>query len=266
MRWMMTVIIYGIFSALILAPLAALLNECRVIGWPAVQYALGRPEALFALTITVKITIFVVCINTVMGVILALMIVKDRLPGRNIWLAVINAPFAVSPVIAGLMLVLTYGPHTMLGLFLDQLGVKVVFALPGMVLATLFVTLPFVVQELIPVMEAAGKDQEEAAQTLGAGGWTVFWRITLPPLTSSLCYGACMTAARSMGEFGAVLVVSGNLIMQTQTATLFAYQAVADFDLTSAYAVSFLLIMLSFAAMLTMQILDRGREVVHQWK
>lgn len=237
-----------------------------MIGWPAVWHALAQPEAVFALVTTIKITTLVVLINTVMGVILALLLVRDNLPGRKFWLAVIHSPFAISPVIAGLMLVLTYGPHTMLGLFLDQAGIKVVFALPGMVLATLFVTLPFVVQELIPVMEAAGNRQEEAARTLGANEWTVFWRITLPALTSSICYGACMTAARSMGEFGAVLIVSGNLIMQTQTATLFAYQAIADFNLSSAYAISLVLIIVSFVAMIAMQLLNPGREGVHLWK
>lgn len=258
-RWMMYLAVYALFALLIIAPLGALVVECLKMGGQHFIDEITLPEALFAFQISMGIAAVVVLVNSVVGLVLAL-VLRDNFLGRGMVNALVEMPFAISPVVAGLMLVLFYGPDTLMGLFLGYLDVKVVYALPGIVVATLFVTLPLVVREVLPVLEQRGREEEEAAYTLGASRIKAFFTITLPALRWSLGYGMVMTLARSLGEFGAVLVVSGNIIMQTQTSTLYAYQAVADFNLNGAYAASMVLIIVSFIFLLLMQVLEKRRE------
>ena len=186
--------------------------------------------------------------------ITALVLVRQQFPGRMFLSGLIDLPFAVSPVIAGFMLILLFGPDTILGAFFGSLGVKVLFALPAMVLATLFVTFPFVVRELTPLLQTIGTEGEEAARTLGASEWQVFYKVTLPALRWGLVYGATLTTARAIGEFGAVLVVSGNILLLTQTATLHIYQNYVDFNYVGANAVAFTLLAVSFAILVVLEI------------
>ncbi|MBU6435209.1 MAG: ABC transporter permease subunit, partial [Nitrospirae bacterium] len=165
-----------------------------------------------------------------------------------------DLPFSVSPVIAGFMLILLFGPETILGTFFGTMGVKVLFAMPAMVLATLFATFPFVVRELTPLLQTIGTDAEEAARTLGANEWQVFLKVTLPMLRWGFVYGATLTVARAIGEFGAVLVVSGNILMLTQTATLHIYQSYVDFNYVGANAVALTLLSVSFAILTVLEL------------
>lgn len=263
MRAFLSAVVYLIFLVFILGPLGALIGEGGRSGLAALWQELTRPEAVFALRLTLLVSVLTVAINTIVGVFLALLLVRDRFRGQGLFQAAVDLPLSVSPVIAGLMLVLVYGPYTMLGAFLTEHGIRIIFALPGIVLATLFITMPLVVRQLVPVLRENGLEQEEAAYTLGASPWITFWKVTLPSLKWSLLYGAVMTLARSMGEFGAVLVVSGNLIMQTQTATLYAYDSVVNFNMAGAYAVSLLLLAISFITLLIMQTLGRNQEVAN---
>jgi sulfate/thiosulfate transport system permease protein len=170
---------------------------------------------------------------------------------------VVDMPFAVSPIIAGLMLVLVYGPNGVLGRWLEGAGIRVVYAWPGLVLATMFVTVPFVVREVVPVLREFGVDQEEVARTLGAGHWRTFWQITLPSIRWGLAYGVTLTVARSLGEFGALLVVSGNILGRTQTATLFVHDGIESFHPESAYAASVVLAGASFVLLIGMETLRK---------
>ncbi|GMA49859.1 sulfate ABC transporter permease subunit CysW [Alicyclobacillus contaminans] len=226
-------------------------------GADQVWMALTSPEGRFALRLTLEITVLTVVINTVFGVLAALHIARRHMRGWRILNAVVDLPFAVSPVIAGLALVLVYGPNTFIGGWLQAQGAQVMFAFPGMVLATLFVTFPFVVRELVPVLRAAGVTEEEAAFTLGASAWRTFWQVTFPNIRWSLWYGITLTIARALGEFGAVLVVSGSVIMKTQTATLYIYQATEDGQMQVAYAMSLLLAAISFVILLILQYLKK---------
>jgi len=182
---------------------------------------------------------------------------KRRIWSRALADGLVDLPFAVSPIVAGLMLVVLYGPDGWLGRWVEGAGFRVVYALPGMVLATMFVTLPFVVREVVPVLREFGRDQEEAAATLGAGPWQTFWRVTLPSIRWGLAYGVTLTVARSLGEFGAVLVVSGNLVGRTQTATLYVHDGIESFDPSGAYAASVALAAISFALLAGMEAIRR---------
>jgi sulfate/thiosulfate transport system permease protein len=171
----------------------------------------------------------------------------------------IDLPFAISPVVAGFMLIILYGPQGLLGWFFENHDWKVVYAFPGMLLATLFVTLPFVVKEISLVLQEIGNEQEQAATLLGANPWQVFWKITLPSIRCGLLYGITLTVARALGEFGAVLVVSGNIINLTQTATLAIYQAFEDFNYVGSYAVAAVLALISFTLLICLEVLKKKR-------
>jgi sulfate transport system permease protein len=199
-------------------------------------------------------------LNTVFGVACAMLIVRHRFPGKWLLNALIDLPFAVSPVIIGLALILVYGQNGWLGGWLAEQGIQVIFAVPGMILATIFVSLPFVVREVIPVLREIGTEQEQAASTLGASGWQSFWRVTLPSIRWGLSYGVVLATARALGEFGAVSVVSGKLSGQTETLTLFVEQRFHNFDLTGAYAASVVLALLALATLLTMNLISPRRQ------
>lgn len=256
-RWLLTAAVVGWFAILVLLPGLALVRAALAGGFAPFVRALGSPDAIRAFALTGGITVVATLVNTLFGLALAIVLVRHDFRGRTLVDGLVDLPFAVSPIVAGLMLVVVYGPNGWLGGPLDALGVKVVYAWPGMVLATAFVTLPFVVREVVPVLREFGVDQEEVAYTLGAGRWTTFRRVTWPSIRWGLAYGVTLTVARSLGEFGALLVVSGNILGRTQTATLYVHDAIESFEEDGAYAASVALAGVSFALLIGMETLRR---------
>jgi sulfate/thiosulfate transport system permease protein len=226
---------------LIAGPVALVVFSAFADGVSTFWAAITRPDALHALGLTLLIAVIVVPANTVFGVVCALLLVRSSSPARRIVSAVVNLPFALSPVVIGLALLLAYGSRGWFGPVLDAVGWRVIFDVPGMVVATLFVTLPFVVREVEPVLREVGMDQEQAASTLGASSAQIFWRITLPSIRHAVGYGVVLTVARAVGEFGAVSVVSGHLVGRTETLTQYVDTRYLTFDLTGAYAASLVL-------------------------
>lgn len=259
-RRLLTAAVLGWFALLVLVPAGALLRQVVAGGLRPFVQALGQPEVVRAFGLTLGITALATLVNTVFGIAMALVLVRQRFRGRTLVDGVVDLPFAVSPIVAGLMLVVLYGPEGWLGRGLERAGIRVVYAVPGMVLATLFVTVPFVVRELVPILRELGEEHEQAAYTLGAGRWRTFWSVTLPSIRWGVLYGVTLTAARSLGEFGAVLVVSGNLIGQTQTATLYVHDGIESFHTEGAYAASLVLAAASFVPLLGMDLIRRRLE------
>jgi sulfate transport system permease protein len=251
-RWLLIAAVLGWFALLILVPALALLRQVCAGGLRPFVETLASPQVLRVFGLTLAITVLATVINTVFGLALALVLVRQRFWGRTLLDGVVDVPFAVSPVVAGLMLILLYGPEGWLGRSLESAGLQVIYAVPGMILATLFVTVPFVVRELVPVLRELGQEHEQAAYTLGAGHWRTFWSVTLPSIRWGLAYGVTLTVARSLGEFGAVLVVSGNLIGNTQTATLYIHDGIESFHTEGAYAASLVLAAVSFVLLVGM--------------
>jgi len=226
---------------LVALPVGLIVWRTFAHGAGPVWHALTSSEARHALKVTAEVTVITVVANTVFGVGAAVLLVRHRFPGRRIMDALIDLPLAVSPVVVGLALILVYGRTTGFGGWLASHGVHVIFALPGMVAATIFVSLPLVVREVAPVLEEIGVDQEQAAWTLGASTPQAFRRVTLPAIRWALAYGVVLTVARALGEYGAVAVVSGRLVGKTQTATLFVEDRYQNFDQAAAYAMAFML-------------------------
>jgi sulfate transport system permease protein len=253
-------VVMAYFAVLLIGPGIYVVVQAFSDGVHGFWTEVTRPEAVHGFLMTAKITAIVLAINVLFGTMTALVLVRQRFVGRALVSGVIDLPFAVSPVIAGFMLILLFGPDRLLGAFFAQHGIKMLFALPAMVIATLFVTFPFVVRELVPLLQALGTESEEAARTLGASEWQIFLRVTLPAIRWGLIYGSTLTVARSIGEFGAVLVVSGNVLLLTQTATLHIYQNYVDFNYRGAYAVAFVLLGISFLILLVLE-WARGHEV-----
>ncbi len=227
-------------------------------GIQAFLHHLTEREFLSALRLTVMTALMVVPLNTLFGVCAALAIAHKRFPGRALLLSIIDLPFSISPVVAGLMVVLIFGRQGWLGSLLQAWNLRVIFAFPGIVLATAFITLPFVAREVLPVLEEAGTDQEEAAKTLGATPWQIFWRVTLPNIRWGLLYGVILTNARAMGEFGAVAVVSGNIIGRTQTLPLFVEDAYKSYATSAAYGAAVVLSLLAVVTLIAKELLERG--------
>jgi sulfate transport system permease protein len=242
------------FGVLLIGPIAYLCKEAVREGAATFWNEITKPEALHGFTLTAEITAIVLVVNLIIGTMTALVLARQDFRGKTILSGLIDLPFAVSPVIAGFMLILLFGPDTILGAFFGTLEIKILFAFPAMVLATLFVTFPFVVRELTPVLQTIGTESEEAARTLGANEWQVFLRVTLPSARWGLVYGATLTVARAIGEFGAVLVISGNVLGLTQTATLHIYQSYVDFNYVGAYAVAATLLAVSFAILSLLEV------------
>lgn len=218
---------------------------------------LTRPDFQHAVRLTVLLALIAVPLNTVFGLCAAWAIARRQFPGRTLLLSIIDLPFAISPVVAGLMIVLLYGRQGWFGPFLQEHNIKIIFSLPGMALATAFVSMPFVAREVIPVLEEAGVDQEEAAKTLGANGWQTFWRVTLPNIRWGLLYGLILTNARAMGEFGAVSVVSGNIAGKTQSLPLFVEEAYKSYETEAAYSAAVLLALLAVVTLIAKEVLER---------
>jgi len=244
----------SLYAALLLGgPLAAIVHGAVSAGAGAMIRALTSAAALNALKLTLVLAVTAVVVNTIFGVCLALVLARDNFKGRRIINGLIDLPFAVSPVIAGFMLILLFGRNGWFTGLIDALNIRVVFALPGMLLATIFVSMPFVVREVVPVLRHLGVEQENAAYTMGAGHWRTFWQITLPNIRWGLMYGVLLTFARSIGEFGAVLVVGGGVTLLTETSTLFIYRSLDDRNEVGAYAMALVLAAISFSLLLIME-------------
>lgn len=252
-RWLLTAAVLAWVGLMILVPAGALLRAAVGPGLGVFWESVRSPDALRAFGLTIGLALVATVVNTIFGVAFAIVLVRRDFWGKSLADGLVDLPFAVSPVIAGLMLVVLYGPASWLGGWLGGQGFRVVYAWPGMVLANLFVTLPFVVREVVPVLREFGVDQEEVAHTLGAGRWTTFWRVTLPSIRWGLAYGVTLTIGRSLGEFGALLVVSGNILGRTQTATLFVHDQIEGFAPEGSYAVSVVLAGTSFLLLLGME-------------
>jgi sulfate/thiosulfate transport system permease protein len=249
----------GYLALLLVVPVGMVLYRTFEHGLAPAWDAVTNPDAAHAFWLTLEIAAIAVPLNTIFGVAMALLLARRRFPGRALLNALVDLPFAVSPVVVGLALLLVYGRTGWLGDWLASNGIRVIFSTPGMVLATIFVSLPFVVRETVPVLEELGTDQEQAAATLGANSWQTFWRITLPAIRWGVGYGVVLTTARALGEFGAVSVVSGRLAGQTETLTLRVEDQFQRFNLTGAYAASTLLALMAIAVLLAMTLLERRR-------
>jgi sulfate/thiosulfate transport system permease protein len=249
--------VFVYLGLLVAGPVALVVLNAFADGVGAFWTAITRPDALHALGLTLLIAVVVVPVNTVFGVMCALLLVRSRSPVTRLLSAAVNLPFALSPVVIGLALLLAYGSRGMFGPVFDRIGLRVIFDVPGMILATMFVTLPFVVREVEPVLREIGTDQEQAAFTLGASPAQVFWRITLPSIRHAVGYGVVLTMARAVGEFGAVSVVSGHLAGRTETLTQYVDVRYLAFDLTGAYAASILLGAMAILTLVGMHALRR---------
>ena len=246
----------GYLALLLLIPVGLVIYRTFEPGVGAVWDSVTTPAAISAFWLTLEIAAIAVTLNTVMGVVTALLLVRGRFRGKWIIEALLDLPFAVSPVVVGLSLVLVYGR----GGWLADLPFHVIFSLPGMVLATVFVSLPFVAREVIPVLREVGDEQEQAAATLGASGWQTVRRITLPAIRGGVAYGVILSTARAIGEFGAVSVVSGKVAGETVTMTLLVENRFQNFDLAGAYAASALLALIALSTLLAMTLLRPRRD------
>lgn len=245
---------------LLVVPVVLILWRTFERGIGAFIDSITTPAAISALQLSLLIVAIVVPINVIFGVLTAIALVRGRFPGRSLMQGVVDLPFAVSPIVVGVSLILLWGSGGWFG-GIENTGFKIIFSLPGMVLATIFVTLPFVVREVEPVLHEIGEEQEQAAATLGASNWQTFWRITLPAIRWGLTYGIVLTVARSLGEFGAVIMVSSGFPGVSQTLTLLVHSRyIDDHNTFGAYSAATLLMLIALVTLLAMTVLDRKRE------
>jgi len=241
-RWTLRILVIGYVFMLVLWPVALVVRGAFQDGVGAMVDSLTSPDVMHALNLTLGIAFWAVVINTVFGLAISLLLVRYEFPGKRLLSALIDVPLSVSPVVVGLALLLVYNGRTgWFGPGLEKAGFQVIFAAPGMIMATCFVALPLVIREVVPVLTELGDDQEQAARSLGATGRQTLWRITLPSIKWAVVYGVVLSLARSLGEFGAVKVVSGNITDRTQTATLIVEQKYQNFDQATAYSIAFVL-------------------------
>ena len=246
-------------ALLLVLPVAMVFLRAFEGGVEPVFQAISRPAFQSAFLLTLTITLITVPVCTVLGIVTALALVRRRFPGRSLINSLVDLPFALSPVVIGLALFLVYGANSPVGGFLTDNGIAVIFALPGMVLATIFVCLPFVIREVVPVLREIGTDQEEAAYTLGAGPLRTFFRVTLPAIRWGIVYGVILTTARSLGEFGAVAIVSGKISGKTITLTTHVQERYEAFDVVGSYTASIVLAAMAVLVLLGMQLFQSGR-------
>jgi sulfate transport system permease protein len=254
-KWLGRGIALVYLLALLIVPVGIVFSRTFQHGFGPFWDAITAPDATHAFRVTLEVAFFAVIGNSVFGLVAAMLIARHRFPGRGALNALIDLPLAVSPVVVGLALILVYGRFEPIGRFLDSHGIKVIFSVPGMVLATIFVSLPLLVRELVPVLEEVGTDQEQAAWTLGASGLQTFRRVTLPAIRWALAYGIVLTLARCLGEFGAVAVVSGGLVGKTQTLTLYVQQEFQNFDPVGAYSAAFVLAVIAILALIVINVI-----------
>ena len=259
-KWTLRILALGYLSALLLIPVSMIAYQTLKHGIGPVWDAITQPDAIHALTLTLKVAAISVGVNTVFGVVFALMMVRRDFRGKTLLGALVDLPFAVSPVVVGLTLILVYGQYGWFGGWFVDHGYPIIFSTPGIVLATMFVSLPFVAREVMPVLREVGDEQEQAAATLGATGWQTFWRVTLPSIRWGVIYGVVLTTARSIGEFGAVAVVSGSVIGQTETLTLRVQNSYDNFDRTGAYATGIELAAIALVTLFAMNLIKPRKE------
>ncbi len=251
----------GLTLLFIVAPLAFIFARAFSSGWEVYAANILHPMTLHAIWLTTVTAIIVVPLNVAFGIAAAWAVAKHRFPGRGILVTIIEIPFSISPIIAGICYLLLYGRQGLLGPWLQANDLQVLFALPGIVLVTMFVTAPFVAREILPLMQAQGTEQEEAAVTLGASGWQVFRRVTLPNIRWALLYGAVLCTARAVGEFGAVSVVSGNIRGQTNTLPLHVELLFNDLNAVGAFAAASTLTLIAVVALVVKSILETRKVV-----
>ena len=239
----------GYFGVLIFLPIGFMAVRAAGAGWRVLAEQITRPEALYALRLSLMTTVLATIISTAAGAILAYVLVRHDFRGKRFLNSLVELPLALPPVVAGFMLILTFGPHSFLGTFLGRHGIKIIFARPGLVIALLFVTFPFVVRAVQSVLAELHPESEEAARTAGASGWQIFWYVTFAEIRRGLYTGATLAFARALGAFGSVAVVSGMIIGHTQTAPLYVWQTFMDFNLEGAFAMSLVLGISSFLLM-----------------
>jgi sulfate transport system permease protein len=275
LRWLLTAIVLVFLALFLLMPLAVVFGEAFSRGWAAYGEAITNPDAVSALKLTLLAAAIAVPANLVFGVAAGWAIAKFDFRGKNLLTTLIDLPFAVSPVISGMVFVLLFGRQGLLGPWMVDHGYTVVFAVPGIVLATIFVSFPFVAREIIPVMEATGTEEEEAARVLGASGLQIFFRVTLPNIKWGLLYGVILCNARAMGEFGAVSVVSGKIRGLTNTLPLHVEILYNEYAFQAAFAVSSLLALLALVTLVLKTIVERRvqhtfsdlpREELEEWR
>ena len=257
-KWLLILIALSFTLIFLLLPLVNVFAQAFSKGWAGYITALTDPNTMSAIKLTLLVAAISVPLNVVFGLAAAWCIAKFNFRGKALLITLIDLPFSVSPVVAGLMIVVIFGRLGYLGPWLEQHDIRILFAVPGIVLATVFITFPFVARELIPVMQATGSDQEEAALSLGASGWKTFWYVTLPSVKWGLLYGVILCNARAMGEFGAVSIVSGHITGQTDTMPLRVEKLYQEYNATAAFAVASLLALL---ALLTL-----GIKTFLEWK
>jgi sulfate/thiosulfate transport system permease protein len=256
-RWLFISVSLGFLAAVLLAPLATVFVMALAKGVSAYLHSFADPDTAAAIRLTLITAALVVPINTIFGLAAAWAIAKFEFRGKSILITLIDLPLAISPVISGMIFVLLFGLHGWFGVWLQEHDISIVFALPGIVLATMFVTFPYVARELIPLMEQLGNDEEEAAITLGAGGWMTFFRVTLPKVRWGLVYGMVLCNARAMGEFGAVSVVSGHIRGLTNTMPLHIEILYNEYNFVGAFAVASLLTLLACVTLIVKTLVER---------
>lgn len=244
-KWLLIAVALAFSLVFLLVPLANVFAQALAKGWSYYLHSLSEPDSWAAIRLTLLVSAISVPLNVVFGLAAAWAIAKFDFRGKSLLITLIDLPFSVSPVVAGLMFVVLFGLQGFFGPWLDARDIEIIFAVPGIVLATTFVTFPFVARELIPVMQATGTEQEQAALTLGANGWQTFWHVTLPSVKWGLLYGIILCNARAMGEFGAVSVVSGHIAGQTDTMPLRVQKLYEEYNAPAAFAVASLLALLA---------------------
>ncbi|WP_433750058.1 sulfate ABC transporter permease subunit CysW [Paenibacillus amylolyticus] len=249
-KWLLIGLASLVLLWLLILPLVIVLMEALKQGWGVYIAALTEPDAMSALKLTLLVAAITVPLNTIFGVAAAWFITKFQFKGKGLMITLIDLPFSISPVVGGLIFVLVFGSNGWFGPWLSEHNIKIIFALPGIVIATLFITFPFVARELIPLMEDQGTREEEAAVTLGASGWRIFWSVTLPNIKWGLLYGIILCNARAMGEFGAVSVVSGHIRGETNTLPLHVEILYNEYQFSASFAVASLLLILALATLL----------------
>ncbi len=255
-RWTLIAIALLFLGLIVILPMISVIAESFRKGWESYVSALTDPDAMAALKLTLITAALAVPLNTIFGVAAAWAITKFKFRGKNLLVTLIDLPFAVSPVVSGLIYVLLFGAQGFLGPWLDKHDIDIIFAMPGIVLATMFVTFPFIARELIPLMEAQGVQDEEAAVSLGARGWRVFFKVTLPNIKWGLLYGMILCNARAMGEFGAVSVVSGHIRGETNTLPLHIEIVYNEYQFSAAFAVASLLMLLAVITLVVKSLLE----------
>jgi len=255
-RWALTLVALGFLGFVLVLPLLVVFTEGLKLGWSTYDEALKDPDAISAIKLTLTVAAISVPLNTIFGLAASWAIAKFDFKGKSALITLIDLPFSVSPVVSGLIYVLLFGAQGLLGEWLIERDTQIIFAIPGIVLATIFVTFPFVAREIIPLMEEQGREEEEAALSLGANGWQTFWHVTLPNVRWALLYGVLLCNARAMGEFGAVSVVSGHIRGETNTMPLHIEILYNEYNFVAAFAVATLLAGLALVTLVAKTLLE----------